>query len=248
MLSYAFLSSSRRVGLFDAAWDTLLPGMKALLASTDAQHVQLLFSFLKAFRAVFTDDSHPLSVADSLFQWVVEDILGQSRNALRSQSQDEGTQRTLGVLLGMVDAFGDSLLVGFGHAEVGTLIFQGFSLVLTPTLYEALDETISEHASKILSISARLLTTHLSLRGDQAVTLKLWRSLLESLPTQPVYVVLPPLLDATEQGALPEHLKPTQQEFDKSISAIFADAMASANVDALPLLLRVIRCSGALRY
>src|SRR6266702_1688178 len=222
MLSYAFLSSSRRVGLFDAAWDTLLPGMKALLASTDAQHVQLLFSFLKAFRAVFTDDSHPLSVADSLFQWVVEDILGQSRNALRSQSQDEGTQRTLGVLLGMVDAFGDSLLVGFGHAEVGTLIFQGFSLVLTPTLYEALDETISEHASKILSISPRLLTTYLSRRGDQAVTLKLWRSLLESLPTQP--------------------------EFDRSISAIFADAMASANADALPLLLRVIRCSGALRY
>jgi hypothetical protein len=219
--------------------------MKALLASTDAQHVQLLFSFLKASRTVFTDDSHPLSVADSFFQWVVEDILGQSRNALHSQ--DEGTQRTLGVLLGMIDAFRDSLFVGFGHAEVGTLIFQGFRLLLTPTLYEALDETISEHASKILSISPKLLTTYLSCRGDQAVTLKLWRSLLESLPT-PVYVVLPPLLDATEQGALPEHLKPAQQEFDKSIGAIFADAMASANADALPLLLRVIRCSGALRY
>ena len=221
--------------------------MKTLLASTDAQHVQLLFSFLKASRTVFTDDSRPLSVADSLFQWVVEDILDQSRNALRSQSQDEGTQRTLGVLLGMIDAFGDSLFVGSGHAKVGTLIFQEFCLVLTPTLCEALDETISEHASKILTISPKLLTTYLSCRGDQVVTLKLWRSLLESLPT-PIYVVLPPLLDATEQGALPEHLKPIQQEFDKTISAIFADAMASADADALPLLLRVIRCSGALRY
>lgn len=222
--------------------------MKALLASTDAQHVQLLFSFLKAFRTVFTDLSHPLSVADSLFQWVVEEILGQSRNALCSQTQDEGTQRVLGVLLAMIDAFGDSLFVGFGHVEVGTLTSQGSCLVLTPTPYKALDETISEHASKILSISPKLLTTYLSRRGEQAVTLKLWRSLLESLPTQPVYVVLPPLLDATEQGVLPEHLKPAQQEFDKSISAIFADAMVSANADALPLLLRVIGCSGALRY
>ena len=92
--------------------------MKALLASADVHHVQLLFAFLKAFCTVFVDDSHPLSVADSLFQWVVEDILGQSRNALRSQSQDEGTQRALDVLLGMVDAFGDSFFVGFGHAEV----------------------------------------------------------------------------------------------------------------------------------
>ncbi|KAI9444100.1 hypothetical protein H4582DRAFT_1919312 [Lactarius indigo] len=196
-------------GLFDAAWDTFLPGTKALLASTDAQHVHLLFSFLKAFRTVFTNDSHPLSVADSLFRWVVERILAQSRNALRSQSQDEGTQRTLGVLLGMIDAFGDSLFIGFGHAE-------------------ALDEMILEHAGKILSISPKLLTTYLSRRGDQAVTLKLWRSLLESLPTQPVYV----------------HLKPAQQEFDRSISGIFADAMASVNADALPLLLGVIRCSG----
>ncbi|KAH9041508.1 hypothetical protein EDB83DRAFT_2409286 [Lactarius deliciosus] len=212
-------------GLFDAAWDIFLPGTKALLASTDAQHVHLLFSFLKAFRTVFTNYSHPHSVADSLFQWVVEGILAQSRNALRSQSQDEGTQRTLGVLLGMIDTFGDSLFVGSEHAE-------------------ALDEMILEHCSKILSISPKLLTTYLSRRGDQAVTLKLWRSLLESLPTQPIYVVLPPLLDATEQGALPEHLKPAQQEFDKSISAIFADAMASIKADALPLLLRVVRCSG----
>lgn len=111
-----------------------------------------------------------------------------------------------------------------------------------------LDGTISEYASKILSILPELLTTYLSRRGDQEATLKLWRSLLESLPTQPVYVVLPPLLDAAETGALPEHLKPFQEEFDKSISAIFADAMASSNTDALPLLLRVIRCSGVFRF
>ena len=127
------------------------------------------------------------------------------------------------------------------------MFFRGFH-ILTSTLYEVLDETISEYASKILSTSPKILTTYLSRRGDQEATLKLWRSLLESLPTQPVYVVLPPLLDAAETGALPEHLKPSLQEFDRSISAIFADAMASSNTDALPLLLRVIRCSGAFRY
>jgi hypothetical protein len=122
--------------------------MKALLASRDAQHVQLLFAFLKAFRTVFTNDSHPLSVAESLFQWVAEDILGQSRDALHSQSQDEGTQRALGVLLGMISAFGDSLFVGFGHAEVGVLIFHRFSLCIYTYTFKVLDETISEHAAR----------------------------------------------------------------------------------------------------
>ena len=120
------------IGLFDAVWDTFLPGMKALLASMDAQHVQLHFSFLKAFRTEFAEDTHPLSVAESLFQWVVEDVLDQSRSALGSLSQDEGTKRTLSVLLGMIDAFGDSLFVDFGHAEVGMLVFSGFSLYLHP--------------------------------------------------------------------------------------------------------------------
>jgi len=43
-------------------------------------------------------------------------------------------------------------------------------------------------------------------------------------------------------------LKPARNEFDKSISTIFSDAIGSANPDALPLLLRVIRYSGAFKY
>ena len=120
--------------MFDAIWDAFLPGMKTLLASVDAQHVQLHFSFLKAFRTEFSEDSHPLSVAESLFQWVVEDVLSQSRNALGSPSQDEGTKRALSVLLGMIDAFGDSLFVDFGHALVGKLVFQGFPYTYIHTL------------------------------------------------------------------------------------------------------------------
>jgi hypothetical protein len=80
------------------------------------------------------------------------------------------------------------------------------------------------------------------------VTLNLWRSLLESLPSQPIYTALPHLLDAGERHILPDHLKPAQNEFDKTIGALFSDAMGSINTDALPLLLRVIRSSGALKY
>jgi hypothetical protein len=105
-----------------------------------------------------------------------------------------------------------------------------------------------EHANRILSVSPRLLTTYLSRRTDQAITLKLWRALIGSLPSQPIYTALPPLLDAAEQRILPDHLKPTGQEFDGSISAMFSDAMGSTNPEALPLLIRVIRCSGALKY
>ena len=111
-----------------------------------------------------------------------------------------------------------------------------------------LDGIILEHADKILNAAPRLLTTYFSIRSNHRVTLEVWRSLLESLPSQPIYIVLPHLLDAAERGALPDHLKPSQKEFDKSIGAILSDAMDSANQDALPILLRVIRYSGALRY
>ena len=60
--------------------------------------------------------------------------------------------------------------------------------------------------------------------------------------------MLPFLLEAAERHTLPDHLKPTQNEFDKSISVMFSDAVGFANPDALPLLLRVIRYSGALKY
>ncbi len=80
------------------------------------------------------------------------------------------------------------------------------------------------------------------------VTLDLWRSLLESLPSQPIYTVLPYLLEAGERHILPDHLKPAQSEFDKTIGTLFSDAMGSSNTDALPLLLRVIRSSGVLKY
>ena len=97
-------------------------------------------------------------------------------------------------------------------------------------------------------MSPRLLTTYLSSRSNPTVTLELWRSLLESLSSQPIYRVLPFLLDAAERHTLPDHLKPAQNEFDMSIGAMFSDAMGFANPDALPLLLRVIRHSGALEY
>jgi hypothetical protein len=111
-----------------------------------------------------------------------------------------------------------------------------------------LDGIILEHAGKILNGAPRLLTTYFSSRRNPTVTLEVWRSLLESLPSQPIYTVLPNLLDAAERRTLPDHLKPSQKEFDKSISVILSDAVDSANPDALPVLLRVIRYSGALRY
>jgi hypothetical protein len=112
-----------------------------------------------------------------------------------------------------------------------------------------LDEIILEHAGKILSAAPRLLTTYFSIRGNHRLTLEVWRSLLESLPSQPIYIVLPHLLDAAERRTLPDHLKPSQKkEFDRSIGAILSDAMDSANPDALPILLRIIRYSGAVRY
>jgi hypothetical protein len=40
-------------------------------------------------------------------------------------------------------------------------------------------------------------------------------------------------------------LKPSRREFDMSIGAILSDAIDSAKPDALPVLLRVIRHSGA---
>jgi E3 ubiquitin-protein ligase listerin len=233
------------VGLFDAAWGAFMPGMTVPFDSADAPNRQFLFSLLKAFRTVFVGGSHPHSVADELFQRIVGGVLEQSRAALLSQMHDEDNHRILDVLLDLISTFGDDLFTGVDQAEVGMLISDNPSLYLYLLFVKALDGIILEHSSKILSVSSRLLTTYLSCRSNPTVTLELWRSLLESLPSQLIYTVLPYLLDAAERHALPHHLKPAQNEFDKSISVIFSDAIGSANPDALPLLLRVIRYSGA---
>jgi hypothetical protein len=237
-----------RAGLFDAAWGAFMPGMTVPFDSADAPNRQFLFSLLRAFRTVFVRGSHPRSVVDELFQRIVGGVLEQSRTTLLSRTHDEENHRILDVLLDLISTFGDDLFTGVDQAEVGMLIFDNPSFYLCLLFVKALDGIILEHSSKILSLSSRLLTTYLSCRNNPTVTLELWRSLLESLPSQLIYAVLPYLMDAAERHTLPHHLKPAQNEFDKSISAIFSDAIGSANPDALPLLLRVIRYSGGLKY
>ena len=236
------------VDLFDEAWGAFMPGMTAPFDSADAPNRPFLFSLLKAFRTVFVGGSHPLSVADELFQRIVGGVLEQSRATLLSQTDDEDNHGILDVLVDLICTFGDDLFTGVDQTEVRMLVFDNLSCYLCLLLVKALDGIILEHSSKILSLSSRLLITYLSFRNNPTVTLELWRSLLESLPSELIYAVLPYLLDATERHTLPRHLKPAQNEFDTSISAIFSDAIGSANPDALPLLLRVIRYSGGLKY
>ena len=238
------------VGLFDAAWGAFMPGMTVPFDSADAPNRQFLFSLLKAFRTVFVRESHPRSVVDELFQRIVGGVLEQSRATLLSPTDDGGNHRILDVLHDLISTFGGALFTGVDQAEVGMLVFvfDNSSFYLYFLFVKALDGIILEHSSRILSVSSRLLTTYLSCRNSPTVTLELWRSLLESLPSQLIYTVLPYLLDAAERHTLPHHLKPAQNEFDKSISVIFSDVVGPANPDALPLLLRVIRYSGALKY
>ncbi|KAI9452266.1 hypothetical protein F5148DRAFT_1331820 [Russula earlei] len=209
--------------LFDDAWGAFSPAMVALSnsASADPPNTQLLLPLLKAFLILFVKGSHPRSVVDELFSRIVGNVLEKSRDALLARTQNEDTYRILHVLLDLIDSFGDSLFTGVGQAET-------------------LDGTILEHAVKILNVSPSLLTAYLSRRNDTTVTIELWRSLLRSLPSQPIYTVLPRLLDAVERHALPDHLKPIQNEFDRSIGALFADAISPPNPDALPLLLRCL--------
>ena len=216
--------------------------------SADAPNRQFLFSLLKAFRTAFVGGSHPRSVVDEVFQRIVGGVLERSQAALLSRIHDEDNHRILDVLLDLISTFGGDLFTSADQAEVRMLISDKPSLYLYLFFIKALDGTILEHSSKILSVSSRLLTTYLSCRNNPTVTLKLWRSLLESLPSQLIYTVLPYLLDAAERHTLPHHLKPAQNEFDKSISAIYSDALGAACSDALPLLLRIIRYSGALKY
>lgn len=236
------------VGLFDAAWDAFMPRTTVPFDSADVPNRQFLFSLLKAFRTVFVRGSHPRSVVDELFQRIVGRVVEQSRAALLSPIDDESNHRILDVLLDLISTFGDDLFTGVNQAEVGMLISDSPSFYLSLLYDKALDWIILEHSGKILSVSSRLFTTYLSCRRNPTVTLELWHSVLELPPSQFIYTGLPYLLDAAERHILPDHLKPAQNEFDNSISAMFSDAIGSVNPDSLPLLLRVIRYSGALEY
>jgi hypothetical protein len=122
------LNSSHRTGLFDAAWDALVSGIKVHSFPADTPNTQLVFSLLKASCAAFVEGSHPRSVTDSLFQKIMEGVLSHSRDALLSHTQDEGNQRKLDVLLDMIDTFGDNLFVGIGQAEVGQTVVDNLFL------------------------------------------------------------------------------------------------------------------------
>ena len=108
------------VGLFNAAWDALVPWMAVPFNSADAPktNTQFLFSSLKAFRTVFVEGSHPRLVVDELFQRIMGGVLERSRDALLERTLDEDARRILDVLLDLISTFGDNLFTAADQAEV----------------------------------------------------------------------------------------------------------------------------------
>jgi len=106
------------VGLFDAAWGALVPGMTVPSDSAKAPNRRFVFSSLNAFSTVFVEGGHPRLVVDELFQRIVGGVLKRSRETLLSQMHDEDNHRVLDVLLDLISTFGEKLFAGVDQAEV----------------------------------------------------------------------------------------------------------------------------------
>jgi len=105
------------VGLFDAAWGALVPGMTVPSDSAKAPNRRFVFSSLNAFSTVFVEGGHPRLVVDELFQRIVGGVLKRSRETLLSQMHEDN-HRVLDVLLDLISTFGEKLFAGVDQAEV----------------------------------------------------------------------------------------------------------------------------------
>ncbi|KAI0056618.1 hypothetical protein BV25DRAFT_1995499 [Artomyces pyxidatus] len=215
--------------LFDTAWNALAPALTAQIETADPVTSSLVFSMIKAVRAASDTESHVRSVADGLFRQVSGKVLSQSQLALvgdASLARGNSAPPILSVLVDMVAMFRDDL---FQEGDIA----------------KTLDKLVDQSLVKLLNVLPHLLTTYLSRRDDDEVTLRLWRKILTATSSdrELLYASLPPLLDAAERGALPVHLAPSQQEFDGSIHDLFTDVLGGQNSASLSLLLRVVRNS-----
>jgi hypothetical protein len=91
-----------------------------------------------------------------------------------------------------------------------------------------MDETTVGHALLLLTVSPPLLLAYLSHRRNQAQSLQVWHALLSGIAENPdkVEPTIKLLLDATQRGVLPSHLKPNAGELDALVENLLEDALA----------------------
>lgn len=113
---------------------------------------------------------------------------------------------------------------------------------------QRIDETVSTHAYRILSLSPKVLLIYLSHRSDNERRSSLWHILLretaqhdESLP-----LGLSALVDLAQAESFSGILRPSRNELDPAVAQLFVTSSRSTNdAQSYTLLKRVLQNPGA---
>ncbi|KAI0945042.1 hypothetical protein AcV7_001681 [Taiwanofungus camphoratus] len=209
------------VELFGAAWEALASGMKYQLDTEDADISPLVPTVLKLFQDRFETESGPGVAAKALIREVVQLVIQQCENILNNE--EAPASEHLSSLARILDAIGETL---FADSE----------------LAERIDETIRHHMYRLLSTSPALLLVYLSRRQNEAICLQSWQGVLFTIAAHPedASPILIPLLNAAEQGQLPDYLEPRTETLDNLADDLLVEALAEPSSSIKSTLIRKI--------
>ncbi|OBZ77520.1 E3 ubiquitin-protein ligase listerin [Grifola frondosa] len=208
-------------GLFDAAWNVLATNIRSQVVTMEGNISTLVPTVLKAFSNQFEKDTVPAVASSALIREVVQSALEHCENILKSE---EGTTpERVSSLVGILDTFGDFL-------------FQ------SPELAARIDDTLQDHAYRLLLSMPSLVFVYLSYRHDEQRSLQLWHKLLSAIASHPeeADTTIPPLLDAAERGMLPRYLEPRGDELEGLAGGLLSEALSSSSTSSQLSLVRRI--------
>lgn len=95
---------------------------------------------------------------------------------------------------------------------------------------------------RLLSTSPALLLVYLSRRQNEAICLQSWQGVLFTIAAHPedASPILIPLLNAAEQGQLPDYLEPRTETLDNLADDLLVEALAEPSSSIKSTLIRKI--------
>lgn len=235
--------------LCDVAWTVLATNVKISSGTGKVEDARLVSALLRVLVDGFnsrTADNGVNSLkerAEGLLRDVLLEDVGRCEGLVRGSV--EGKEVNFALLVNLLEQFREVLFLDEVFASVSW-----FSFALTTHLsflsLQKLDNLLSEHAFRFLSMSPVLLLSYLTHRKDEPTCLFVWHSLLSSIASSdsPDSTSIKSLLNAAQKGTLPKYLEPQQAELDHVVKLMLERALAGPmDSDEASLLEQILESS-----
>ncbi|KDQ60057.1 hypothetical protein JAAARDRAFT_32435 [Jaapia argillacea MUCL 33604] len=207
--------------LLVAAWDPL--GL-AIKSGEEQKASANVLRLLGALDESLESSSGAKQACRSLIQDIAASATALCGSTLQDTEVDGVTKSSrLQILVNVLDAFSDIL---FMNEQSST----------------AVDTIVGNNTPSLMTHSPQLILSYLKHRKSETKCHQLWVSVLASVAAVPATATtrLAPFLEAAQNGALSEQLKPRDDELDNLVSRLLGDAL-EGSADAASVVRRLFK-------